>query len=261
VPVDGQEIWQKEFDVSGVKPGKHNFLVEAKDSAGNVTVDGAYNIIVDPRAGLPEVRIVFPSEGTILRGDTEFLGVASGRFGVEQVQVQLDNNAPVTADGTEYWKYRVLTNPEETVLEDGRTLTAVPLTEGRHVLYVQAMDRKKVTGPQLQVPFIFDKTIPSVEFIGLESGGMVSGRYVLNGQADDINGVETVEISMDGGVTFSPLSLKRDKRTSTVTFSRPFNTLTSPDGAVFAQLRATDTTGLVNVRPYLFNVDNNPPEL
>ncbi|MDR1249286.1 MAG: neuraminidase [Treponema sp.] len=257
--MDGQEIWQKEYDISGLDRGKHNFLVRARDSAGNETMDGPYNIIVDPNAGLPIVRIVYPDAYAVIRANTDFLGVASGRFGVDRVTVRLDDQAPVTADGAEYWKFHVTTFAQDVTLMSGATQERI-LQEGIHTLYVKALDYKGVEGPELQIPFVYDRTPPSVEFKGIETGQLASGNLRLQGTAYDINDVAAVEISSDGGKTFFSTEFTKDrKEPHRVNFSYPFNTTKIPDGQVFFQLRVTDTTGLTNTQPYLLYVDNESP--
>ncbi|MFP3041722.1 neuraminidase [Treponema primitia] len=259
LPVDGQEIWQKEYDITGLKRGKHNFLVRARDSAGNETIDGPYNIIVDPNAGLPIVRIVYPDSNAVIRQDTDFLGVASGRFGVEQVTVRLDDQAPALAEGTEYWKFHISTFAQDVTLMSGEVQERT-MQEGRHILHVKALDLKRTEGPELEIPFIYDRTVPSVEFVGIETGQLVSGNLKLQGQASDINGIVLVEFSANGGANFTELDFVRNRKNpQRVDFTVPFNTTKFPDGQVFFQLRATDSTGLVNTQPYLLYVDNERP--
>ncbi|AEF85400.1 putative BNR domain protein [Treponema primitia ZAS-2] len=258
-PVDGQEIWQKEYDISGLKRGKHNFLVRARDAAGNQTIDGPYNIVVDRNAGLPEVRIVYPEANAVIRQDTDFLGVASGRFGVDHVTVRLDDQASVQADGKEYWKFPISTFVRSVTLANGSTAER-SLSEGLHVMHVKATDTRRTEGPEIQIPFIYDRTPPEVEFIGIETGQLVSGNIKLQGQASDTNGIATVEFSADGGRSFEFLDLKPNKKIlGSFSFMVPFPTLKSRDGQVFFQLRATDTTGLISTKPYLLYVDNERP--
>jgi hypothetical protein len=257
--VDGQEIWQKEYDISGLNRGKHNFLIRARDSAGNETIEGPYNIVVDPNAGLPVVRIVYPDANAVIRADTDFLGVASGRFGVDRVTVRLDDQAPMLAEGAEYWKFHVTTFAQDVTLMSGATQERI-LQEGWHTLYVKAQDYKGAEGPELGIPFVYDRTPPTIEFTGVETGQLVSGNLRLRGTAYDLNDVAGVEFSPDGGKTFYDLEFTKDRRVPhQVNFSYPFNTTRFPDGQVFFQLRATDSTGLTSARPYLLYVDNEEP--
>jgi hypothetical protein len=243
---DGRNIWQQEYDLTEVKPGKYNVIVEARDAAGNTSESGPFNIRVDPNAGLPVARVVYPESNAVLRRDINLIGVASGRFGVSQVMVRLDDGDYRPAEGTDYWSR----------LYDGKALR-----EGRHTIYAQAFDTKGTPGPEFSVSFTIDKSAPVIDLISHKIGDLISGKLTILGQADDVNGVASVEYSMDGGKEYVSLSLKTRKDESAVTFSFPLKTKTMEDGPVVIYIRATDKTGLVSVKPYLFFVDNQGPEL
>ena len=103
VTAEGGEIWQNDFDVTARKKGLYNFIVYAHDRAGNEAISGAFNLRVDPLAGLPTARVVYPENNAVVRQNINILGVASGRYGVEQVSVRLDDSEFITVKGTEYW--------------------------------------------------------------------------------------------------------------------------------------------------------------
>jgi hypothetical protein len=238
--VEGQEIWQQEFDLTELKPGKHNIIIRARDGAGNIAEDGPYNLRVDPSAMLPTARVVFPEAGSVLRQDINVIGVASGRFGINRVQVRLDDGAVRPAEGTEYWNRRISINN---------------LEEGPHTLYVQAVDSKETLGPETQVTFIFDKTPPVVDLLSHKTGDLISGNITMRGRAEDANGIAGVALSTDGGVEFTPLGFKNSKEAGGVEFTFPFQSKQLDDGPVVYELRVTDTTGLSTTKPYLFFVD------
>ncbi|MDR2259171.1 MAG: Ig-like domain repeat protein [Treponema sp.] len=242
---EGREIWQKEFDLTEVKRGKYNVLIRARDAAGNTAESGPFNITVDPRAGLPVARVVYPEPNQILRQDIKVIGVASGRFGVKQVMVRLDDREYSPAEGSDYWT---------------RLIETGALNEGRHVLYAQAIDSKDTPGPEYSVAFVIDKSPPSVELVGRKTGDIISGNLTITGRADDPNSISAVSWSVDGE-TFTPLSFKTRRGETAVEFSFPVRTRTLEDGPVVYYLRASDITGAEITRPYLFFVDNNGPEL
>jgi hypothetical protein len=242
---EGREIWQRDFDLTGLKQGRYNVLVRAKDSAGNVAESGPFNIQVDPRAGLPVARVVYPEPNQILRQNIKVIGVASGRFGVQQVMVRLDDQDYRPADGADYWT---------------RLVEIEVLNEGRHTFYAQAVDSKGTSGPEYSVSFIIDKGPPSVEMISHKTGDVISGNLTITGRADDPNSITAVSWSEDGE-TFTPLSFKTRRGETAVDFSIPVRTRNREDGPVIYYLRAVDSTGAEMTRPYLFFVDNNGPEL
>jgi hypothetical protein len=244
-PAEGRRIWQKEFPLGDLKPGKYNVLVRARDSAGNEAEGGPFNIIVDPMAGLPTARVVNPEPRQVLRQDVRVIGVASGRFGVERVMVKVDDREFERAEGTDYWS---------------RSIRVADFEEGLHTLTAQAFDSKGVAGPEYSVSFIIDRTPPEVEITSHQSGQVVSGDFKLEGRAWDPNGIASVSYSANGE-TWTSLSLKRRRGEAGVGFTIPVKTRSLEDGPMVYYLRCVDTTGAAFARPQLFFVDNNGPEL
>jgi hypothetical protein len=242
---EGRDVWQQEFDLSELKPGKYNVLISAKDAAGNRAESGPFNILVDPNAGLPVARVVYPENNQILRQDIKVIGVASGRFGVNQVQVRLDDREYSPVEGTEYWT---------------RLVELESLAEGRHTLFSQAYDSKGTAGPEFSVTFTIDKAPPGVELISHRTGDVISGNITLTGKADDPNGIAAISYSADGE-TWTPLAFKKRKGETAVNFAIPLRTKNLEDGPAVYYIRSADNTGAEITRPYLFFVDNNGPEL
>ena len=242
---EGNEVWQKRFDLSNNDPGTYNVLVKTRDAAGNEAQSGPFNVKVDPNAGLPVARVVYPEAGSIIRQDINLIGVASGRFGVNRVTVQLDNGDPQAASGTEYWNL---------------SIPVKNISEGQHLIRVQAFDVKGMTGPEYSVSFVIDRASPVIELSSHKTGDVISGNTVIAGQADDANGIAAVSWSEDGE-EYKPLSLKTKKGLTTANFSFPLKTKNMEDGPVIYYIRAVDHTGVETTKPYLFFVDNNGPEL
>jgi hypothetical protein len=242
----GREIWQQEFDLTEKAPGKYNVLIRAKDAAGNTAESGPFNIRIDPNAGLPVARVVYPEPNAFLRQDIKLIGVASGRFGVSRVLVRLDDGDYRPADGTDYWS---------------RIYDVGALNEGRHTIFVQAYDSKDTAGPESSVSFTIDKTPPAVELLSHKTGDIISGNITITGQSDDVNGIAAMALSVGTGNAFMPLSFKTKKGESAVNFSYPVKTKAMEDGPVVFYIRSEDKTGYSVVKPYLFFVDNHGPEL
>ncbi|MDR1099493.1 MAG: Ig-like domain repeat protein [Treponema sp.] len=243
---EGREVWQKEFDLSDVKPGKYNVLVQVKDIAGNIAESGPFNIKIDPRAGLPVARVVYPEDGQILREDIKVVGVASGRFEVSRVMIRMDDReyGPVD-DGVEYWT---------------RTVRVNEYDEGKHTLYAQAFDTSGMPGPEFGVSFVIDRTPPMVELTSHKTGDLVSGNFTLAGRANDPNGIASVSWSSDGE-TWRSLPFKKKRGETEVKFSLAVRSRSLEDGPAVYLFRTVDNAGTGTIRPYLFFVDNNVPEL
>jgi len=245
ITAEGDETWQHTFDVSEWRTGTHNVIVHARDRAGNESVSGPFNLRVDPNAALPLIRVVYPEEGDVIRQNIVALGVASGRYGIERVMVRLNDGDEVLADGADYWN---------TSLDLSR------LPDGRHAIYVRALDGGGLYGPVERIGFIIDTAPPLVEITSHDIGSIISGNVTVRGRASDANGIRNLQIS-DDGVNFRPLSARAGRRSEGLEFSFPIRTRDIADGPVVYFVRAVDNTGLVTVEPVLFFVSNVAPEL
>jgi len=244
VTAEGGEIWENDFDVAEKKKGLYNFIVYARDRAGNEAVSGAFNVKVDPNAGLPVARVVYPENKAIIRQNINVLGVAAGRYGVSRVLGRLDDSEYIEVTGLEYWSQLI-------------DFSAIP--DGRHSLYVHAIDSKGVAGPEQRLDFILDKTPPQIELTSHRIGDIITGTANIKGEAIDPNGIRSVAYSEDG-VKFTSLPGK-NRGGTTQEFTLSINTKKIPDGPVIYYLRTVDTTGIATVNPYLFFVTNSEPEL
>jgi hypothetical protein len=244
VTAEGGEIWQNDFDVTMRKKGLWNFIVYARDRAGNEAISGAFNVKIDPNAGLPIARVVYPENNGVVRQNINILGVAAGRYGVEQVSARLDDSDFTTVSGTEYWNQLI-------------DFSEIP--DGKHSLYVQAIDTKGVPGPVGKVDFILDRSPPEIELSSHKVGDIITGTVTIKGAAEDPNGIRIVEYSIDGE-NFVLLPGKKKTETN-MEFSLSVNTRKIPDGPVVYYLRTVDMTDVATVKPYLFFVTNSGPEL
>ena len=248
---DGIDIWQQDFDVTGLKKGTYNVLITAKDAAGNEGISGPYNIKIDPMAGLPEARVVYPEQGNIIRGDLNIVGVASGRYGIDRISVKLDNGEYRNLEGNEYWSL---------------SIPADDMSEGKHTLYVKASDtndRDEIReGPVFKVDFVMDLFDPAFELISHEIGDLIAGNVKIKGRVIDYNGLQSLYISTDDGATFKSLSHTAGKRGDVARyfqFSIPSKKYS--DGPLVYHLRAVNKNGYAVTRPFLFFVNNYPPEI
>ena len=244
---DGIDIWQKEFDVSGMKPGTYNVIVNAKDAAGNIGVSGPFNIRIDPMAGLPEVRVVYPEQGQVMRGDVHIVGVATARYGLKQILVKIDDGEYTTLEGLEYWNLNVPSRE---------------LGEGRHTISVKAIDSNDLTGPEIKSDFILDVVPPVFELVGREIGDLISGTVKVKGKVTDVNGLQSLEISTDGGSRFTSLRHSGGRKgdpSRYFEFSIPSKKY--DDGPLVYFLRAINKTGYSETKPFLFFVNNYAPQI
>jgi hypothetical protein len=243
---DGIDIWQQEFDVTGRKKGTYNIIITARDAAGNEGISGPFNLKVDPMAGLPEARVIYPENNQVIREDVSIVGVASARYGVQQVLVKLDNGQYEDLGGNEYWSL---------------FWNAMDLGEGKHTIYVKAVDKQGLVGPETKMSFILDVIPPDIQLISHQIGDLIAGKVTVKGSVQDDNGIQSLAISFDGE-KFSNLSLSSGKRgDNSKYFQFPINTKKQEDGPLICYLRAINKTGSSVTRPYLFFVNNFPPQI
>lgn len=245
-PVDGDENWRYEYDVSGFKPGKYNIMVRATDSAGNVSFGGPFNIIVDPASDLPVTRIANPLAYMRAGADLNVVGTCVDDDAVASVEVRLDDGPWVQATGSNYWSYYLKT---------------LDVKDGLHVLYARGIDSNGVTGGETSVPFHLDRTKPLHTIAQPAFGTLVSGRLSLSGSVYDANGLASVSYSTDGGASWEALRYALDKKTNTASFSLGLDTKKMPDGPAVVWFKSVDGVGSEGLAVFLFFVDNTKPEL
>ncbi|MCL2044680.1 MAG: hypothetical protein FWG89_11140 [Treponema sp.] len=244
---EGEDIWRTEFDVSRLRPGTYNIIVNAHDAAGNVGVSGPFNIRVDPTANLPEVMIVYPEPNQVIRSDIDIVGVATARYGVKQLFIKINNGPWEQLDGREYWDYFI---------------PAEDLNEGYHTVSVKATDLNDLEGPEFSLGFYLDDQPPAIELLSHEIGDYISGTARIRGKVTDHNGIASLSMSTDGGLTFSNLSTSSGGKNDPARyFQFRFPSKRYPDGPVVYFLRAVNRLGFSETRPILFYVNNRAPEI
>ncbi|MDR0455771.1 MAG: DUF4625 domain-containing protein [Treponema sp.] len=242
---DGIDIWQKEFDVSERKPGTYNIIIRAKDAAGNEGIGGPFNIKVDPLAGLPEARVVYPEHGQVVREDINIIGVAAARYGVKQILLKIDDEDYLELDGSEYWSYHI---------------PAMDLLEGNHTIRVKAIDSQDLMGPETRIDFVLDIVPPEISLVNREIGDLIAGTVKIKGRVYDANGLASLSISTDGQ-HFSSLSTSRKRGDDGRFFQFSVRSKKLEDGPIVYYLRAINKTGSSVTRPFLFFVNNFAPQI
>jgi hypothetical protein len=243
---DGIDIWQTEFDVSDIKKkGTYNIIISAKDAAGNEGISGPFNLKVDPMAGLPEARVVYPENGQVVREDVSIVGVASARYGVKQIFVKIDDGEYVELEGGEYWSLFV---------------PAMDLVEGKHTIYVKSIDSMDIMGPESRTNFILDILPPEIELVDREIGDLIAGAVTIKAKVTDPNGIKSILLSEDGE-NFAKLAFSKKRGDDSAYFQFPVKSKKYADGPIVYYIRAINQTGSSVTRPFLFFVNNYPPQI
>ncbi len=245
-PADGLENWSGSLDLSTLKPGKYNVVVEGVDAAGNVLRPEPINVFVDPASDFPNVNIVNPFPLMRAGGDFNVVGTCADDDGVARVEVSLDGGEFVAASGGAFWSY---------------ALETAELADGRRVLAVRGVDINGLVGPETRVSFDLDRTKPLAAIEDPVPGSIVAGKRVLQGSAFDANNVRSVEYSLDDRVTWTALALKQGKDRTKAGFSIPVDTAKLPDGPLVVWLRSVDDVGSTEMSASLVYVDNTKPAI
>ncbi|MCR4938585.1 MAG: Ig-like domain repeat protein [Treponemataceae bacterium] len=248
ISVQNLESWQESFPIEEKKPGVYNIMVTANDKGGNTTVVGPYNIYIDPNSDLPVSGITNPHNGMRVPGNLNIVGTCVDDDEVSYVEIVLDGNEerPVRAEGKEFWSYYLDTSK---------------LEEGEHTVAVTGVDIYGTRGETIYASWHLDRKQPITEISSHGIGELVSGKIKLEGEVKDGNGIESLEYSLDGGVTFEEISVKYNKTDLKWTFSLTVDTRDLDDGPQVCWFRAEDTQGSIGVSSYLFFVDNTKPDV
>ena len=99
--VENMQSWQETFDISNKPKGKFNILVEAADLGGNTTIEGPYNLYIDPKSDLPVSGITNPVKDMRIAGNLNIVGTCIDDDAVDHVELVLDGDEanPVRASG------------------------------------------------------------------------------------------------------------------------------------------------------------------
>jgi hypothetical protein len=262
VTAEGTETWRHNFDIKGRRKGTYNFIVNAEDHAGNESVSGPFNIKIDPNSGLPRVKVIFPENGSVVRQNINVLGTAKGYFDIEKVSVRLDSGETLEAEGKEYWSRMIEFNGAT----DGKGKSR-GITDGKHALYIKATDANGSTGPEQRIDFIFDTSPPKIDILSHKIGDTISSNVSIRGRATDANGIRSMELSEDGK-SYTRLDVqnlrglfKSLRKNTSINFEIPVKARELPDGAKVYHVRATDTTGAVTVKQFMFYIKSGLPAL
>jgi hypothetical protein len=244
--VQGRENWDARIDIAGMKAGKYNLIVRGTDSAGNVRYEGPYNVFVDPNSDLPVVHISHPTAGARVGTLLHVVGTSLDDDGVKSVMVQLDEQDPVPATGTEFWSF---------------ALDVAAVQDGEHTLTAKAIDINGTEGRAQTVRFQIDKKAPAIRITSHPSGSLVTGQVTLDGEVEDANGVASLTVSRDGGKSWEPLKPSLDKPGRKGTFRVGLDTRKIADGPQVLSFKAVDRTGSISQVAFLLFVNNDAPVL
>jgi len=256
------------FDSSERKPGKWNYYLEARDKAGNVSLSGPENILIDPESDLPRTTIINPTQNMRVQGNLNVVGIAVDDDGVDFIALSIkkghddphgEEMVYTRAEGADYWSYFVDTTDQDRWTDGEYTITAwatdITGLSGVSEKFKVKQHKKHV------VYWHLDRKKPLTEVTSHDVGALVSGKINLRGVVSDGNGIFSLAYSLDGGKRFIPARTSLDKRTGEHLFTIALNTKTIEDGPHVIWFRSQDGQGSVGTAAHLLFVNNTGPEV
>lgn len=238
--------WQDSFDLTEKKKGKYNIMITASDLGGNTTVEGPYNMYVDPKSDLPICGITNPRPNMRVLGNLNIVGTCIDDDAVQYVELVLDGDEsnPIRANGKEFWSHYLDTNN---------------LEEGPHTIKVTGYDINGLVGNPFTISWNLDRRQPLTNVDNYEMGTLVSGMITFKGTVADGNGIKSLAYSIDNGETFRDVKLSGKK--GSTNFTLPLDTKKFPDGPAVIWFKAHDITGSEGIYSFLYFVDNTKPDV
>jgi len=255
------------IDINNKPTGKWNYLLEAKDKAGNVGRAGAENMFLDPESDLPRVTIVNPMPRMHVQGNLNIVGLATDDDAVGSVEITVNRGwdgkgeelLHTTVRGTDFWSFQLdTTNPE--IWTDGQYMVTAWATDINGLSGISEAFKPKQHKTH-EVFWHLDRKKPDVQVTSHETGALAAGKIKMKGTAFDGNGIGEFGYSTDDGVRYSTLPVKYDKRTDLYSWEVEIDTKKFDDGPVVIWLRAKDGMGTAGNAAHLFFVNNTNPEV
>ena len=265
--VENLNSWQQDFDLekrTKKNPVKYNIRITATDLGGNKTVEGPFNIFIDPESDKPVCGIINPYTNMRIVGNLNIVGTCVDDDGVAKVELILDEGKVNSkgesiehteiAKGTDFWSYY---------------LDTTNLEEGPHTIKVIGYDINGLAGNPISIQWQLDRQQPvtAVENIGM--GQLVSGNVTFTGVVSDGNGIKELYYSVDNGKFFAPVKIKNaklpkgstDLKNSKCDFTFSVDSRKFEDGAAVIWFKAIDDSGSIGYYSFLYFIDNTSPDV
>lgn len=232
--------------------GTYSLAVRAIDGAGNFqTLPATATPVVNN--GPPVVTIVEPAAGTSIRTSTYTIsGTASDiGAGIKRVEISIDGgawNAVTYTPATESWSYP----------------WTIPPQEKSYTIQAKATDNNNDTNTTAVISVKYDISAPVSAIVLPAANALLNGTaYTITGTAFDPvspagerSGVQTVQVSFDGGTVWYPASTTDGWATWSYNWILPLT-----ETHLTVKSRAIDMAGNIQAAPFaaLVHVYQVPP--
>lgn len=124
---------------------------------------------------------------------------------------------------------------------------------------IVAKDSEGVQYTSSATSFQVNTEKPKVDITSPVDNEWVQNKVKLTGSAIDTNGVSSVELSMDGGVTWSSVAISSAGNAGSVTYDTEIDLTSYSDGFIPFDIKVTDSLGAVSVVSKVIHKDTTPP--
>lgn len=234
-----KDVFEFKIDFGADETFPETFVVKSTDKAGNFST--IYPLFtINQEKDKPVVEIQTPIDGEIIRNDFVISGMAFDDDRVATIFYSLDGGEllPVATDENNF----SINIPLDTI------------TNNDHVITVKAVDVLGIESDIVTSTFWVSKEEPTSTLILPKIEDTKRGTIKLVGTSFDKNGIDSVYVSTDNGVSYQKAIGQED-------WNYTFNTTNIKDGTYSLFVKAIDklqTTGFFST---LINIDNTPPEL
>ncbi len=215
------------------------FVVRAQDKSGNYTdVYPIFNI--NQEKDKPVVQIQTPTNGEVIRNDFIVSGMAFDDDGVASIFYSLDGGEllPVAQNENNF----------------SVNISLDSIENNEHIITVKAVDILGVESDIITSSFWVSKEEPASTLLLPKIEDTKRDTIKLVGTSFDENGIDSVYISTDNGVSYQ-------KAIGTNEWNYNFNTKNIKDGTYSLFVKAIDKLQTVGFYSTLINIDNTSPEL
>lgn len=250
VQIEGDNCFSYDLDLSeeGIDPKA--LVFKAVDQGGNTALlKPTFN--VDLEADRPSVSIEIPADGSTIRDDFKISGLVFDDDEVGKIFYSIDGDEFREIEGNKYFNIPWSLNS---------------LNDGKHTVTVRAEDSGGFMSEDTSVEFLVSKAEPVSKLLSPGLDYYAKGNIVIEGQTYDQNGIGSVFVSYDNGITFNEAVLENvvqeeSGNLSTVNWKYNLDTMLPGDGTHSILIKAVDTAGTVGISSALINIDNTPPEI
>lgn len=213
-------------------------LIKATDEAGNL-VEIERSLNVDLNEGRPLVGIQVPQNGDAFETGFNLSGLILDKEGVKSVQYSL-NGGPFTESGSG----NMFTLP----------LRLEQMLDNENTVSIKAVDINGLESDLVSRNFLISLEPPEVAVNYPDLDAVIRGTISLKGSSSDVNGIKSIWVSHDNGITFQKAEGQEE-------WTYLLDTRLFYDGVSSLLIKAFDNAGVTGYYTTLINVDNKAPDI